>query len=29
LLEIEMLSMQIRVGFQMVYEFAARTPVVL
>jgi len=24
-----MLSMQIRVGFQMVYEFAARTPVVL
>ena len=24
-----MLSMQIRVGFQMVHEFAARTPVVL
>src|SRR5262249_4160591 len=25
----EMLSMQIRVGFEVVYEFAARTPVVL
>ena len=29
LLEIEMLSMQIRCGFEMVYEFAGRTPVVL
>src|SRR5262245_15468506 len=29
LLEIEMLSMQIRVGFEIVYEFVARTPVVL